>query len=717
MVQPHLHEHLTCVRAPGIWLSPPSGQLDGGADGLYVADRRALSRLTVTLDGIAPVPVAAGLRGPACARFLGVVPGLGGPPLGRSGGLAGDAVPADTDRTDPADTDPADAAEHDSAVLPVTQPGFEENAVTVERIRTVAPDGGEERIVVHNWGRTYVTAVLEVTAATDLATVTSVKLGGGHAEAVPDREDGADAGTDRTTWTAADGFRVELRGPLRTELRLAPGESHSTVLTVTATPPTTTGFRQAAGTAPAAWTQTPLTVRAPDRRLGELVARGIDDLRALLLADGDDVYAGAGSPWYLTLFGRDALWCARLALPLGTELAAGTLRALARRQGTRHDAETEEAPGRIPHELRAADATTWLPPVYYGSVDATPLFVVTLAEARRWGMPDSEVAALLPAAERALEWLGTFDGFVSYRGTPGKLVNQGWKDSADGIQHADGRYATPPVALCEVQGYAYQAATLGAELLDAYGRLGGDRWRAWADALADRFRARFWVDGYPAVALDGVGEPVDGVASNMGHLLGTGLLSAAEEARVADRLGELDSGWGLRTLSPRAAGFHPLSYHAGSVWPHDTAITMLGLARAGFGEPAAALASGLVAAGAHFDYRLPELFGGFPAGPAGGRKAEGTPTDDAPTSDPPAAYPGACRPQGWAAASSAALVTALLGLDPDVPAGTVRIRPLPGVADLEVDNVRVGGRPLNVRVDRNGAVTCSGQPAELTVVP
>jgi glycogen debranching enzyme len=481
---------------------------------------------------------------------------------------------------------------------------------------------------------------------------------------------------------------VRLSGRTRAELALAPGESFATTVSVRATPPPVPGFRPVPPAAPAPWSRGPLAVRSADRRLDALVRQGVADLGALLLADGGDLYCAAGSPWYLTLFGRDALWTARLALPLGHELAAGTLRALARHQGTRHDPETEEAPGKIPHELRPAHATTWLPPVYYGTVDATPLFVITLAEAWRWGMPAPQVARLLPAARRALDWLGTFDDFVAYRGSAATLVNQGWKDSADAIQHADGRVAAQPIALSEVQAYAFQAATLGAELFDAFGVEGGERWRRWAAELADRFRARFWVDGYPAIALDGGGRPVDGPASNLGHLLGTGLLAPVEEERVARTLAELDSGWGLRTLTGRAAGFDALSYHRGSVWPHDTAIAILGLARSGHREVAARLARGLICAGPWFGYRLPELYGGQAA-------------------DRPVPYPSACRPQAWSAAASPALVTALLGLDVDVPAGSVRLSPMPGFGELSAEGVRIGDASVSIHVDASGVASAT----------
>ena len=624
--QPALHEHLTCVAAPAMWLSPPSGQLTGGVDGLYVADRRVLSRLRVTLDGVEPEPVDATLRGADGARFTATA-----------------------------------------------------GATTVERVRTVTCDGGTERITVRNTGDRPVTTTLALTVATDLAEISAVKAGDPPPPETPLR--------DGAVRTGSDGYRVLLAGPTRVERTLQPGESFTTALTVRATPPAAPGFHPAPPPGPPPWG--PLTVHSADARLDALVAQGVADLGALLLADEGDLYCAAGSPWYLTLFGRDALWSARLALPLGHEPAAGTLRALARHQGTGHDPVSEEEPGKIPHELRPAHAPGRLPPVYYGSVDATPLFVITLAEAWRWGMPEAEVRALLPAARAALAWLGTFEEFVSYRGSAERLPNQGWKDSADGVQHEDGTRATPPIALAEVQAYACAAATLGADLLEAFGEDGGAH-RRWAGELAGRFRDRFWLEaGYPAIALDGAGRPVDGLASNIGHLPGTGLLTPEEETRVAERLMELHSGWGLRTLTDRAAGYDPVSYHLGSVWPHDTAIAMLGLSRSGHTEPAARLARGLIAAAPAFGHRLPELFSGER------------------TRDAPRPYPAACRPQAWSAAVSPALVTVLLGLEPDVPAGRVGLAPLEGFA-ARIDGVRVGAATVSFELDGRGGVSAEG---------
>ena len=677
--QPYLHQHVTCLRAPTTWLSTADGQVRHRADGLYVADRRVLSRLEVRVDGREPEPLRGGPAGADSATFIAGLPWLGDP---RTPDLT----------------------------------------VWCERARQARGDGGTETILLRNTSRDVVEADLTVTVAADLLAISAVKAGA-DAEPVPPT-----ARPGGLTWSAPDGLRVEFTATpaatptvadgvatLRWPVTLAPGAVFEARLAVTATAPATPGFRPVPPTSPAPWHTAPLQVRADDPRLDQLVATSVADLDALLLADPADpadTYPAAGSPWYLTLFGRDAIWTALLGLPLGPELAGGTLRTLARRQGSRLDPATEEAPGKIPHELRPADAAVWLPPVYYGTIDATPLFVVLLAAAWRWGMPADEVAALVPAAERALDWLATHgdpdgDGFIEYVPTGAGLTNQGWKDSHDGIQHADGRIAVPPLALAEVQAYAYRAARDGADLLDAFGRLGGERWRAWADNLAERFRSAFWLrdedDPYPAVALEAGKSLVDGPASNMGHLLGTGLLTAEEEAAVARRLAgpALSSGYGLRTLADTAKGFNPLSYHAGSVWPHDTAIAMLGLVRAGHPRAARSLLNGLLAAAAAYGYRLPELYGGQPAGGTG-----------------PVPYPASCRPQAWAAAVGPALVRALLGLEVDVPAGRVTLRPMAPspVGAYEVRGIRLGtAGTLAVRVDAAGEVVDVQAPPGLHV--
>jgi len=464
-------------------------------------------------------------------------------------------------------------------------------------------------------------------------------------------------------------------------------------------------------------------VRADDRRIGELIRTSLDDLAGLRMATPampDDTFLAAGTPWFFTLFGRDSLWAARLLLPLGTELAAGTLRVLASKQGAAVDRRTEEEPGKILHEVRRGsfvlrDGGHSLPPLYYGTVDATPLWICVLHDAWRWGMPAEEVAALLPTVRRALSWMadhGDADGdglleYVDHTGTG--LSNQGWKDSGDSVQWRDGQRAEAPIALAEVQGYAHEAALAGAALLVALGDGRDDpaRWIEWAATLANQFRARFWVDdeagSYPAIALDAHKLPVNTLTSNIGHLLGTGLLDLDETALVARRLSspELDSGFGLRTMSTRATGYWPLRYHGGAVWPHDTAIAVLGLARAGHIDAAAALADGLLAAAPAFDYRLPELYGGDAR-------------DDVPR---PVPYPAACRPQAWSAAASVAVLSASLGLTPNVPEGSLRVRPpSPSpVGALEVSGLRIAGRPLAVSVGPDGTVRAVEAPDGITV--
>jgi len=456
------------------------------------------------------------------------------------------------------------------------------------------------------------------------------------------------------------------------------------------------------------------SVQAGDARLGWLVRQGLNDVRGLLLASGTrpaDAFVAGGAPWFLTLFGRDSIWTARMLLPLGTELAGGTLRLLASLQGSRRDTESQEEPGKIPHEVRREDAH--LPAVYYGTVDATLLWICLLHDAWRWGMPDAEVAELLPALDAALTWTEAAteagNGFIAYHDRTGHgLANQGWKDSGDAVRFADGRLAQAPVALAEVQGYAHEAALAAAELLDAFGRPGGDKWRAWAADLASRFRERYWVDGaygrYPAMALDRDGRQVDAVASNMGHLLGTGLLHPQETTLVARRLAaaELAAGFGLRTMSAKAGGYGPSRYHCGTVWPHDTAIAVLGLARSGHAEMGVDLIEGLLSAGAALPGPLPELWGGD------GR-------DEVPE---PVPYPAACRPQAWAAASSVAVLTTVLGLEADVPGGTFAVRPVrpSPVGAVHAWGLRVAGSSLAVETDSTGALVDVRTDAQLTMI-
>lgn len=412
-------------------------------------------------------------------------------------------------------------------------------------------------------------------------------------------------------------------------------------------------------------------VHADDNRLerwANVSLRDLDGLRMSVPALPHDEFLAAGAPWFFTLFGRDSLWAARFMLPLTTRTAMGTLRTLAHFQSRTSDPQTNASPGKIMHELRAeplvstgafaSDGMT-LPPLYYGTIDATPLWIILLAQAARWGAPEDEVRALLPNLEAALAWLRDWgdcdgDGFLEYIDETGHgLSNQGWKDSGDSVRWNDGTIAQGPIALCEVQGYAYQAAMLGADLLERFGCDGAQDWRAWAAELKDRFNKSFWVEDergrYPAIALDASKRPVDALTSNIGHLLGTGILDEQGVRDVVARLvgDDMMSGYGVRTMSSSAGGYSPDSYHCGSVWAHDSAIVMCGLQAEGYVEEAAAIAEGLVRAAERFDYQIPELYSG-----EAGENA-------------PAPYPAACHPQAWSAASSVAVLSVLLGLNPD----------------------------------------------------
>jgi glycogen debranching enzyme len=675
--QPYLQDLLACVRAPALILIDRDGQLGANpASGVYLADRRIISASLLELGGARLSPVLAELDGASAARFVAIARDLGDP--------------------------------------------GQDPTVTVQRRRSVDGNRGAESIELDNASHRTVRTRVSLRLACDLADMSQVKSGLPVESLVPERiEHGL-------RWTGPDGCTVRAtatptpdaidEGVLRWNIELKQGETALIELGYAiADDP-----RPQVVTLPSGPSLLAIPdVHAHDLRLPQLITQSLADLAALELADPlepADHFIAAGVPWYLTLFGRDCLITARMLLPLGTELAAGTLRTLARRQGSRLDPESAEEPGKIPHELRRAEADYGdvnrsdqqlrLPPLYYGTVDATALWITLLHDSWKWGMPAGEVAALLPQLERALAWMRDYgmddSGFLRYADTTGHgLANQGWKDSHDAVQFHDGRLAQAPVALAEVQAYAYAAARHGADLLDAFGGAGAQGWRDWADGLATRFRARFWLSDpagdYPAMALDAQGDPVDTIASNMGHLLGTGLIDRAESELVARRLGsvELSSGFGLRTMGSSSTGFNPLSYHCGSVWTHDTALAITGLAAAaaeqvpGAASAAAGLIDGLLTAAASFDYRLPELHGGQRI--TNGRRA--TP------------YPASCRPQAWAAASAMAMLSAVLGPRPDAANGALEFQPLrPSPVGTVSADLRFAGEAVSVELAADGSV-------------
>ncbi|HET9060044.1 MAG TPA: glycogen debranching N-terminal domain-containing protein [Acidimicrobiales bacterium] len=681
--QPHLQDLVTAVRAPAMSLSGADGQIrSGGAQGIFVNDVRALSRLELLVDGNEPLALGFDAGGGPSNRF-------------------------------------------DSAVVPS---GRTDPAILIERHRSLTPHGANETFLVKTYAPPAIAYRLELRAACDLADIATVKGGlptGPPLEAVP----------------VEGGLAWELAGKFHVEVSSVPSPAHtdpargSLFWDLQAGPATTITLsvrmsEEAWGAPVDAAPEGSVRLSAPkvgsdDHRLQKLLDRSLCDLDALRMVSPEapgEVFLAAGAPWFLTMFGRDSLWAARMLLPVGTDIALGTLRALARRQGTSTDSLTGEQPGKILHEVRREPRYDdragvkgnrhFLPPVYYGTVDATALWVCVLHDTWRWGAPEAEVAALLDPLERCLTWLDECgkgpDGFITYVDESGRgLSNQGWKDSFNGVQFRDGRLAHPPIGLCEVQGYAYEAAMGGADMLEAFGRGGARRWRDFAHDLAERFRANFWVadrDGpFPAIAVQADGRPVDSVTSNIGHLLGTGILNADEAEVVAARLGSprMDCGFGLRTLSSASAGFNPMSYHCGSVWAHDTAIAICGLMREGgpvARQTAGSLVEGLLSAGEGFQYRLPELYSGA----------------DRNDRSSPLPYPAACRPQAWSAAASVAVLSALIGVRPDVPGGRLAVRPLHHIGAISVDGLRVGGQTVAVEVSAHGT-RVSGLPAGIEV--
>jgi glycogen debranching enzyme len=447
---------------------------------------------------------------------------------------------------------------------------------------------------------------------------------------------------------------------------------------------------------------------------------GTRDLGSLQIEDptqpGCPILA-AGAPWFMALFGRDSLLTAWMALGLDSGLALNTLRTLARLQGARVDPLTEEEPGRILHEVRLgreAVLTLGGGTTYYGTADATPLFVMLLAELDRWGgLPDADRPSLLAAADRAMGWILEYgdadrDGFVEYRRhTDRGLVNQGWKDSFDGINYADGHLANPPIALCEVQGYVYAAFQARAFLAEGDGdTVGAQQWRSRSARLKAAFNLAFWMPEQQAfaLALDGAKRQVDAIASNMGHCLWTGIVDDDKAAAVAEHLvgPALNSGFGVRTLAANMNAYNPMSYHNGSVWPHDTAIAVAGLANYGFVEETQQIALGLLDASAHFGGRLPELFCGFSR------------ADFA----CPVPYPTSCSPQAWAAASSRLVLRSLLRFEPDIPHGQVLLRPMvpDRLLPLRLQNVPLAGTRVNITVEADGGVDVRDLPAGVRLV-
>ncbi len=456
-----------------------------------------------------------------------------------------------------------------------------------------------------------------------------------------------------------------------------------------------------AGTEADAWLTDRTRVEADDELFDRVLRRSLLDLRLLASELDGRRYCAAGVPWYATLFGRDSIIAALEMLAFDPAMAESTLRLLADRLGTRIDDEHDEEPGKVLHELRTGElAALGLTPFgrYYGTVDATPLFLCLLCEHADWTGSLDLFRELRPEVEQALRWIDAFgdldgDGLLEYRSRSSSgLVNQGWKDSWDGILDEDGKNLSAPIALVEVQGYALAAKRGLARLFE----LDGDTDRAHElRAHAERIAAaleRFWLPdrGFYAMALDADKRPSRVLGSNQGHLLWSSAVPPERAGAIRDALMGTGaySGWGVRTLSADERGFNPVGYHTGTIWPHDNALFAVGLRKYGFDEAFLRIFGNLLEAAASFRaYRLPELFAGF-------SRAD---------YEDPVPYPIACSPQAWAAGALPFMLTAGLGLVPDGLTRTLRIRrpSLPRQIDrLELHGLRVADASVDLLFER-----------------
>ncbi|MDE3113430.1 MAG: amylo-alpha-1,6-glucosidase [Chloroflexota bacterium] len=452
------------------------------------------------------------------------------------------------------------------------------------------------------------------------------------------------------------------------------------------------------------WVAAFASVRSSDELLDRVMERALRDLR-ILRAERDGLhFVAAGVPWFATLFGRDSCIVGLQTLPFGPSLAAETLKLLARFQSTKVDEYRDAEPGKMLHELRTGELATagLIPqsPAYYGTVDATLLWVILLGQYLNW-TGDSDLARdLRPNLEAAVEWTERWgdhdgDGYVDYTGRfKGGLVNQGWKDSGTSIVNADGSLPTPPIALCEVQGYLYRAWRTAARVFASFGeRARADDLMRKAGDLRERFERDYWSErlGCYVLALQKGKRPCEVVASNAGQVLWGGIASPEHAARTAERLlaPDMFSGWGIRTLSKSAVVFNPLSYHLGSVWPHDNSLIVGGLRRYGHDDAAQRVFSALYAAAASFrDQRVPELYCGY---------------DRDPAEASPVGYPVACSPQAWAAGALPYALWQILGLRARAADGKLIVdRPrLPDqVQWLEIHGLSLGDHSVDLRFER-----------------
>lgn len=450
------------------------------------------------------------------------------------------------------------------------------------------------------------------------------------------------------------------------------------------------------------WQKSNTTIESSNEHYNKLYDRSLQDLRMLMDDIGEGTFPVAGLPWFAASFGRDSIITSLFMLPLQPAHAIGTLRTLAAYQGTKYDAWCDEEPGKISHEIRFGElANSNQAPFspYYGGVDSTPLFLILIVEYVRWSGDTSIVHELQTNIDAALDWIDTRSStndahFLTYHQEASEgFPNQGWKDSSNSIIHENGQYAKSPIALVEVQGYIYAAKQGLADIYESMGET--DRAKqlyAEAKRLKQQFQDRYWMEehGFYCIALDENLEQVKSITSNPGHLLMTDIVDEQYRQIVATRLLEHDmfSGYGIRTMSNKASGYYPLSYHNGSVWPHDNGMILLGLLRNRYADDAMKVVSGIIKVSTQFDgYRLPELFCGY----------------DLTETDKVIPYPTTCSPQAWAGATAFVMLQAMLGLIPNVLAGKIFISPcLPVELEyLTVHNLCIGRGTLSFTLKRD----------------
>lgn len=492
----------------------------------------------------------------------------------------------------------------------------------------------------------------------------------------------------------ADGWHPATHGALAIEVDLAIGDTWETHIETRIADERPSEPTRAHGH---------VTITSVPHELGDAISDARDDLRALTMPVGGRNIVAAGSPFFLALFGRDSMIAGIQFLLDSHRPLSDVLSALAQHQATSSDAMTGAQPGRILHELRTGRAGVFgLPPgsPYYGAADTSPLFVVALGEAARWGAPRDRIIDLLPAAHAALQWCAEHgdidgDGFIESVPHHTGLTNLGWKDSSDSIIDTHGNVITGNLALCELQGYWYRALRTIAELERWLQLDDGQRHDRLATELAARFAEHFIYDTptgpYIGLALDPTKHLLDVATSNPGHLLWTGILTPDIADSVATHLvsDDLFSGWGIRTVSAAERGYNPFGYHRGSVWPHDTALAMLGSARIGRHDVVTTLAHGLTALASAYGGQLPELISGLPR----------------PEIKLPVPYTAACRPQAWAAGAVLMATRALLGLEPDIPNGLLHLNPcLDEQATLTIRDLLLGEHTVSFTVTGNRIV-------------